>query len=646
MSPDSSNPDDTDGHSSREAPRIPQYNLHRRIGDGSYGEVWLAKSIAGDPCAIKIVYRDQFSDATPYHQEFQGIRNTVEISRATGPLVTILHVGQDLEAGFFYYAMELADSVNGDDLQDYEPMTAQHYLGGNPSVPVKHVIDIGLTVLTGLGHLHLEGYVHKDIKPSNIIFIDGRAKIADVGLVGTADPDAFLVGTEGYAPDQQPCTVGADLYALGKVLYELLTGFDRLDFPKWPAGVSENEDLKTWQGLNTILERACSPDPKQRYRSAREMFDDLIHWSEQPNRKPPAEQWWDSIWEDSGPPEPNEQTQLEAASGAVPLDSRLYVARQADLELETAIDRCDTIILLKGARQMGKTSLLARGMHQARQSGARVVLSDLQSLSGADMANAEAFYRALAEDLAEQLDLPSDLTKDWSAQRSPNKNFERFLRRDALASASSPLFWAWDEVDRLFGVSFGTEVFSLLRACYNKQALEPEGPWERFSLAMAYASETQLFIQDINQSPFNVGTRIRLRDFDLQQVRELNGRHGKPLASDADLEGFFIFFGSQPYLSRQGFYELVTEGHTFDELCRKSNEDGGPFEQHLNQLLQRVRNAKDLLPSVMELLKSGHCSDTTHFYRLSSLGLLKGRTQQDAGIRCQLYHRFLERRLL
>src|SRR5262249_15628486 len=72
---------------------------------------------------------------------------------------------------------------------------------------------------------------------------------------------------------------------------------------------------------------------------------------------------------------------LEPVGGAVPLDSDFYIARATDAEFHAAVRRSYSIALIKGARQVGKTSLLARGLQQSRASGARVVLTDLQALN-------------------------------------------------------------------------------------------------------------------------------------------------------------------------------------------------------------------------------------------------------------------------
>ena len=89
--------------------RIPDYQLIRKIGVGSYGEVWLARNVLGGHRAVKIVYRSTFEDDRPFEREFEGIRRFEPISRSHPSQLNILHVGRG--EGYFYYVMELADPV-------------------------------------------------------------------------------------------------------------------------------------------------------------------------------------------------------------------------------------------------------------------------------------------------------------------------------------------------------------------------------------------------------------------------------------------------------------------------------------------------------------------------------------------------------
>ncbi|MEM7387012.1 MAG: PEGA domain-containing protein, partial [Verrucomicrobiota bacterium] len=126
-----------------------------------------------------------------------------------------------------------------------------------------------------LHHLHENGLTHRDVKPSNVIFVHGKPRLADIGLVAESGQHSF-VGTEGFAPPEGPGSPGADLYSLGMVLYELLTGKDRLDFPELPEEVKiPDEDRKRWVRLNRVLCKCCHQKPGERFQSGVELRDAL-----------------------------------------------------------------------------------------------------------------------------------------------------------------------------------------------------------------------------------------------------------------------------------------------------------------------------------------------------------------------------------
>ncbi|MGZ5022586.1 MAG: protein kinase domain-containing protein, partial [Chthoniobacterales bacterium] len=256
-------------------PVIPDYDLLRVIGRGAYGEIWLARGLTGALRAVKIVYRKTFESERAFNREFSGMSAFEPISRAHPGFVDILHVGRNDSLGFFYYVMELADDeTSGAEIEitNYSPRTLK--TNGGAPLPANECIRLGLRLTEALGTLHDHGLTHRDIKPSNIIFVKGAPKLADIGLVATHGQQSF-VGTEGYVPPEGPGTPQADLYSLGKVLYEISMGKDRLDFPEVGTDLEDRADKPQLLELNSILLKACASSPNKRYRDAEQMRRDL-----------------------------------------------------------------------------------------------------------------------------------------------------------------------------------------------------------------------------------------------------------------------------------------------------------------------------------------------------------------------------------
>jgi DNA-binding winged helix-turn-helix (wHTH) protein len=335
---------------------------------------------------------------------------------------------------------------------------------------------------------------------------------------------------------------------------------------------------------------------------------------------------------------------IETPGGALPLHSHLYISRPADDRFCHAITRHDSIVLIKGARQVGKTSLLARGLEAARLLGATVLMIDLQHFGKAAFESSERLLSGMAELIAHQIDLTAP-DHTWNARLSAGTNFERFLRRDVLASNEEYFVLALDEVDRLFAHDYASEIFGLFRSWHNLRALDPNGLWNRLTIAIAYATEAHLFITDLNQSPFNVGTRLMLEDFTPEQMAELNGRYGNPLADEAELRRFQQLIGGHPYLAQRGLYEIQEQKYDAMGLEQNADRENGPFGDHLRRLLISLQQDQDLLRELRGFLLSDSKLSNAAFYRLRSAGVLAGETVDEPRPRCDLYARYLKRHL-
>jgi len=343
--------------------------------------------------------------------------------------------------------------------------------------------------------------------------------------------------------------------------------------------------------------------------------------------------------------EPKPAPRLERVGGAMSHDSPYYVTRPTDQEFVQALLDRDGIVLVKGARQIGKTSLMARALRTASDAGVRVVWTDLQSFGRSQIESDEKLYLAIAAEFVSQLGLQGDPFEAWRPMFGANTNFERFLHSVVLEQVSGPLVWAIDEVDRLFTLSYSGDFFGLIRSWYNRRNARPDESWSRFSIAIAYATEARLFISDLNQSPFNVGTRLELADFNPAQLADLNERYGRPLTA-TELERFHALVGGQPYLARRGFDEMVRHGVSLGELEEAAAHDEGPFGDHLRRLLVALSSDPVMLEEVRGFLGGTPLRTEEAFYRLRSGGLIAGADRGVARLRCGIYGEYLRRHLL
>lgn len=327
---------------------------------------------------------------------------------------------------------------------------------------------------------------------------------------------------------------------------------------------------------------------------------------------------------------------LDPVGGAIPLDSRLYIERPTDDDVHQAVGHGAGLVLIKGARQVGKSSLLARTLDRARRAGMRVAISDVQALGSDDLRSAATCFQALGRSLADQVSVKSPIHADWNVQDSPNTNFSRHLQRSVLAASPEPLIWGIDEVDRLVGRDYAIDVYGLFRSWYNRRALDPLAPWRRLTLVLAYATEAHLLIRDLNQSPFNVGVRVTLEDFTRSEVAALNSRHGSPLASDAALDRLVAVAGGHPYLVQTALHGL-THGSTLDDVERDARKGAGPLADHLRHVAVLLEADPAARQAMRAVVAGGRCPGRDVFYRLRSAGLIVGDAPEDARPRCGLY---------
>jgi len=257
-------------------PTATTFQLKEQLGSGTVGAVYRAESPDLDgPVAIKLLHPTVSHDPNIVDR-FQ--REIVIMQRLNHPNI-VRHYGGGLMDGQFFYAMQLLTHGSlKDRLKQYGPMSWQQ------------VAAYGAQIASALQHAHNHGIIHRDLKPSNLFFAaDGKLILGDFGIAhDTHDADitadGITVGTYAYMAPEQICAEGsitgkADLYSLGCVMVEMLTGqppFVGANFAQiWdqhlhhqPKGLrASGVDCPAW--LEELIMQLLAKDPQQRPFNAR-----------------------------------------------------------------------------------------------------------------------------------------------------------------------------------------------------------------------------------------------------------------------------------------------------------------------------------------------------------------------------------------
>ena len=389
--------------------------------------------------------------------------------------------------------------------------------------------------------------------------------------------------------------------------------------------------------ISTYRQANMEAEAIRQFETLERLLDD--NWGEPPSERAKA------ALAGSAPPVNVMEQELDPArgvghlsGGALPIGSKSYIRRSEDSEAEALIELREGVILIHGPRQVGKSSLLARMLAHARSKQVAVVLTDAQAMGESELADGERLYQSLGQEIAAQLGLDLDLDCAWGQRLGPNANLSALIGK-LLVRSDKHVCWAIDEADLLFDRPYTNDFFGLLRSWHNRRALDPEGPWKRLSLVLAYATEANLFITDLNQSPFNVGVRLNLRDFTLQEIEELQTRFA--VLQDGNLAAnVHEITRGHPHLSQVAF-RFLAEGRTVEELASAATKEDGPFGQHLKHMLVAITQGEETLAEVKRMLRGEPFEHPTTRYRLQSAGLIVLSNEGKPEFRVPVYETYL-----
>lgn len=259
-----------------------RYEIVKSIGEGGMANVYLANDkILDRKVAIKVLRGDLSADEK-FVRRFQ--REALSVSNLSHPnIVEVYDVGE--EDGQYYIVMEYI-----------EGKTLKQLLNKRESLTLTEVIDIMTQLTDGIAHAHESYIIHRDIKPQNIMIEDdGKIKITDFGIAMALNATQItqtnsVMGSVHYLPPEQAsgkgATIKGDIYSLGILMYELLTGTvpfkgdNAVEIAlkhmkdKIPSVRKQNPAIP--QSVENIILKAAAKNPRNRYETAREMHEDLV----------------------------------------------------------------------------------------------------------------------------------------------------------------------------------------------------------------------------------------------------------------------------------------------------------------------------------------------------------------------------------
>ncbi len=333
---------------------------------------------------------------------------------------------------------------------------------------------------------------------------------------------------------------------------------------------------------------------------------------------------------------------LEIPAGTMDPQSRFYVSRTCDqIALET-IQQAGITMTIKGPRQVGKSSLLSRVNGLAVEAGKQVAFLDFQLFDKSALGDADRFFYQFCAWLTDVLELEDKVDEYWKSPLGNSQRCTRYVGRHLLKALGMPLVLAMDEVERVFDTDFRSDFFSMLRSWHNSRANTPI--WKQLDLVLVTSTEPYQLIENLNQSPFNVGQIIDLIDFTADQVAYLNHQHGGPLV-DSQVTQLTELLAGHPFLTRKALYLIASNQLSISDLFDKATDDQGPFGDHLRYHLFRLSKKPDQRQALLDVIQTQTCMDDNVYFRLRGAGLITSREGNMVRPRCDLYARYFRERL-
>jgi hypothetical protein len=357
----------------------------------------------------------------------------------------------------------------------------------------------------------------------------------------------------------------------------------------------------------------------------------------------------------------DESRQVALITGTVPLDSPLYLHREADeiclqkLKAGASREGSRPFIRIRAPKQMGKSSLLRRIQYFLENQPNHIV-------GFVDLAGDEYFYPdvfndlnlllyhftyALIQTFSDSLkrrnlndlkELP-ELKDHWSENLTPQLNCANYLHDHIFLPIKQPKTLLIDGIDEVLGKPTQDPFLKFLRSWNEKRMkVVSQAPIIWPSIVIAYSTEPYSVLGIRGSVLQNVGTVVELKEFTQNQILELAKKyHLSPPLTDSEVNFLRRLTGGHPALINQALYQL-SQGMTLTQLEYKATQPDGPFWDYLSRASELLETNDTLLHCFQKILKGESCNDDLAKYQLTKAGLIQ--IEEDGVKLIELYRKY------
>lgn len=309
-----------------------------------------------------------------------------------------------------------------------------------------------------------------------------------------------------------------------------------------------------------------------------------------------------------------------------------------------AILQPGSLIRIKAPQQMGKTLLLSKILKQVEQKHYRTVKLSFRLLDRSVFTNLDKFLQVFCGYVGHILGLPDKVADFWTQTFGSKINCKVYFEEYLLPAIDSLLVLGLDDVDLIFQYDeIGTDFLGLLRAWYEEG--QNRSIWQKLRLILVHSTEVYVPL-DSNQSPFNVGFPVDLREFRPEETWELARLHQFNWQVE-QIAKLTQLVGGHPYLVQVGLDSMAQQGLTLDQLTKLAPTESGPFAAHLRRHLLCLEEHPELVGAMTNVVATSEPIrlNTAQAFKLHSMGLvhLQGNLVK---IRNGLYQQYFHDRLI